>query len=421
MRRVILTTDPSVLERRVCADLSRFVIGQDRAKEHIARMYLAYHSGIRNPRGPAGCAFLLGPTGVGKTELVQSFAEMLFGDKDGYTHVSCGNFMTDREVWTLLGSPKGHIGSDVKPRFSQELIDAPDARHKAAQIKEIDERITALEAEARSAAPERRMTIVAKLESFREELAWVKNSGFVSIVLLDEFEKAHYSLQDATLDLLDKGNVRLNSNGEARNERHEKVDHLAENEKLTTNFKNTFVFFTSNAASDQIEKMVSGKRFGFQLGSAMPAGDLDQRIYDLAIARLKKRLLPELFGRIAKENMIVCHALSEEETMGIVELQIENFRALIAASNKPFRLSIDPAVKEYLLRESRDESNIVYGGRAAVNVVKKRIMTPLNTIIAKDRKEQGIDKDDAVLVELGPDGKPCFVRLEADDVAVAKR
>lgn len=421
MRRVMLTTDPSALERRVCADLSRFVIGQNRAKEHIARMYLAYHSGIRNPRSPAGCAFFLGPTGVGKTELVESFADLLVGDKEGYTKVGCESIVTERELWTLIGSPKGHFGSDVKPRFSQELIDAPDARHKAAQIKEAHERITVLEAEAKAAAPDRRMAIVAKLEASREELSWVKNSGFVSVVLFDEFEKGDPSLQNAILSLLDKGIVQLNSNGEPRNERHEKVDHLAENDKLTTNFRNTFVFFTSNAASEQIAKKVGGNQFGFRSGSAEPAEDLDQRIYDLAIAKLKKRLIPELFGRITKEKMIVCHALTAENTMSILELQIENFRTLIAASNKPFKLLVDPAVKEYLLREARDESNIASGGRAAVSVVEKRIMTPLNTIIAKGREDHGIDKDDTVLVELGSDGKPCFVRLEADDLAVAKK
>jgi len=127
--------------------LNELVIGQDRAKKKIAEIILCTKTGIRDPRRPIGAVFLLGPTGVGKTELVKATAKMLFGDINAYTHISGSNFQNGHEVTLLLGSPPSYVGGDIEPVLSQKNIDRHDFNNNKKKISRITEEIKRLEEE----------------------------------------------------------------------------------------------------------------------------------------------------------------------------------------------------------------------------------------------------------------------------------
>lgn len=375
--------------------LSRFVIGQERAKKHIARMLIRARVGLRDKRHPAGALFLLGPTGVGKTELVKATADYLFGNLNGYTHVSCGNFQNGHEVSRILGSPPGYVGHDIEPEFSQAKIDAPDRIYCEARDAEIKKRIKTLSEEIGSASPERRQEIVKAIKALQAPLSKViKDTGFSSIVLFDEMEKAHPDLHKVSLDMLGEGRVHLNNN------------HV-------TDVTNSYIVFTSNIASRDISKIISGSRFGFQAKESEETSNEDL-VYRAAMSQVERILPPELIGRIGKENFVVCNQLSYEEMLDVLDLHFGNFLARIAESDKKFELIMTDAVRDHLVGEARDRVNIALGARALLNVLKKRIEDPVNLLMIKDHDEDGIEAGDRVLAEMNEEGKVHFVRLGSD-------
>ena len=146
--------------------LRQRVVGQDRAVRRLARVYQVFRAGLSTPGRPVVNLLFLGPTGSGKTRLVEATAEVLFDKPRGFVKVDCAEFQHSHEIAKLIGSPPGYLGHrETQPLITQEVLD----QHHTEKIK-------------------------------------------LSLVLFDEIEKASDALWQLLLGILDKGTLTLGDN-----------------------------------------------------------------------------------------------------------------------------------------------------------------------------------------------------------------
>src|SRR6266536_84099 len=146
--------------------LRQRVVGQDRAVRRLARVFQVYKSGLNAPGRPIVNLLLLGPTGSGKTRLVEAAAEVLFGDPRAVVKIDCGEMQHSHEIAKLIGSPPGYLGHrETSPLITQEVLE----QHHTEKLK-------------------------------------------LSLVLFDEVEKASDSLWQLLLGILDKATLTLGDN-----------------------------------------------------------------------------------------------------------------------------------------------------------------------------------------------------------------
>jgi len=147
-------------------ELRSRIVGQDRAIHQLARMYQVHLSGLSVSDRPVANLLLLGPTGPGKTRLVEAAAEALFGDPRAMLKIDCAEFQHSHEIAKLIGSPPGYLGHrETHPLIQQEVLE----QHYSENVK-------------------------------------------VSLVLFDEIEKASDALWQLLLGILDKGRLTLGDN-----------------------------------------------------------------------------------------------------------------------------------------------------------------------------------------------------------------
>lgn len=146
--------------------LSGLIVGQDRAVRRITGLYQIFLAGLSHPGRPVGTLLFLGPTGSGKTRVVEAAAEVLFSDPNLVTKIDCAEFQHSHEIAKLIGSPPGYLGHrETSPMLTQENLD-------------------------------RSHTENTKL----------------SLVLFDEIEKASDALWQLLLGILDKATLTLGDN-----------------------------------------------------------------------------------------------------------------------------------------------------------------------------------------------------------------
>jgi ATP-dependent Clp protease ATP-binding subunit ClpB len=142
------------------------VVGQDRAVRRLARVYQVYRAGLSTPGRPIVNLLFLGPTGSGKTRLVEATSEVLFDKPRGFVKIDCAEFQHSHEIAKLIGSPPGYLGHrETQPLITQEVLD----------------------------------------QNHTEKLK-------LSLVLFDEIEKASDALWQLLLGILDKGTLTLGDN-----------------------------------------------------------------------------------------------------------------------------------------------------------------------------------------------------------------
>lgn len=161
--------DPSIHSPEVRdfeAALARKVVGQDRAVRRLARVYQVYLAGLASPGRPISNLLLLGPTGSGKTRLVEAAAEVLFGTANAVLKIDCAEFQHSHEIAKLIGSPPGYLGHrETQPLITQETLE----QYYTENVK-------------------------------------------LSLVLFDEIEKASDALWQLLLGILDKATLTLGDN-----------------------------------------------------------------------------------------------------------------------------------------------------------------------------------------------------------------
>jgi ATP-dependent Clp protease ATP-binding subunit ClpB len=125
LKRVTLDPKKRSPEVREFEDgLRRRIVGQDEAVAQFVDIYQTFRAGLSSPNRPVSNLLLLGPTGSGKTRIVEAAAEILFGDRNAFAKVDCAEFQHSHEIAKLIGSPPGYIGHrETKPILAQESID----------------------------------------------------------------------------------------------------------------------------------------------------------------------------------------------------------------------------------------------------------------------------------------------------------
>src|SRR3989441_7846370 len=105
------------------ASLRSKIIGQDQAIRQIVSVYQTFLAGMCSPGRPIGNFLFLGPTGSGKTRLVEATAESLVGDARAVIKIDCAEFQHSHEIAKLIGSPPGYLGHrETHPLLSQEVL-----------------------------------------------------------------------------------------------------------------------------------------------------------------------------------------------------------------------------------------------------------------------------------------------------------
>ena len=122
-KRKLIALDPnskSAVAEYFDSGLRARVIGQDRSIRAITSMYQVFQAGMTNPARPLGSMLFLGPTGSGKTHVVEAAAEILFGGETQWQN-RCAEFQHSHEIAKLIGSPPGYLGHrETSPLLTQE-------------------------------------------------------------------------------------------------------------------------------------------------------------------------------------------------------------------------------------------------------------------------------------------------------------
>src|SRR6202142_4339481 len=148
------------------SSLRRKIVGQDEAVQAVVDLHQVFRAGLNPPGRPVGNLLFLGPTGAGKTRVVEATAEVLFGDPRAVIKVDCAEFQHSHEIAKLIGSPPGYLGHrETHPLITQEAL----AQYHTEKLK-------------------------------------------ISFLLFDEIEKASDALWQLLLGILDKATLTLGDN-----------------------------------------------------------------------------------------------------------------------------------------------------------------------------------------------------------------
>jgi ATP-dependent Clp protease ATP-binding subunit ClpB len=146
--------------------LRRKIVGQDAAVEKVVEIYQMFLAGLNPPGRPVGNLLFLGPTGSGKTRVVEALSEALFGDARACIKIDCAEFQHSHEIAKLIGSPPGYLGHrETHPLLTQEALNQ-----------------------------------------------WHTDKLKLSVLLFDEIEKASDALWQLLLGILDKATLTLGDN-----------------------------------------------------------------------------------------------------------------------------------------------------------------------------------------------------------------
>jgi ATP-dependent Clp protease ATP-binding subunit ClpA len=267
------------------------VVGQDRAVRRIVNMYQIYLAGMAAPGRPVGNLLFLGPTGSGKTRVVEASAEILFGNPRAFIKIDCAEFQHSHEIAKLIGSPPGYLGHrETPPLLTQEAVD----QHQTERVK-------------------------------------------MSFILFDEIEKANDALWQLLLGILDKGTLTLGDN--------RKVDLSRAVIFMTSNLgaveirdlTQGGIGFTSGAQKDEAA-----------------LADMDRKLYHTALQAAKRRFSPEFMNRLDKVVVFRALNPADLSQILDIELNDVQNRVLASQPGRQFMLRCTMRAKEFLLARGTD-------------------------------------------------------------------
>ena len=316
------------------------IVGQDAAIDAVTEMYQMFLVGLNPPDRPVGNLLFLGPTGSGKTYVVELVAEALFGDHRAFLKIDCAEFQESHEIAKLIGSPPGYVGhAETSPLLSQEALNR-----------------------------------------------WHTEKLRLSLLLLDEIEKASPALWQLLLGILDKGILTLGSNRQ--------VD-----------LSQTLIFMTSNLGAAEMSGLIEGG-MGFVAHPISVDASLDENIPRTAVAAAQRKFAPEFMNRLDK--VVGFNTLRPEHLEQVLELELAKVqrRIMHAAGESHFTFRCSPEVKRWLLREGTDPK---YGARHLKRVIERNIVYALANLVATNQVSTG----DCLDINLKPDGTLAFTKIAA--------
>ena len=217
-------------------ELRHRVVGQERAVRKLASIFQVFQAGMTSPNRPLGTMLFLGPTGSGKTHVVEAAAEVLFGDRNAVIKIDCAEFQHSHEIAKLIGSPPGYLGH----RETQALLTQEN------------------------------------LNKY-----WT-NENPITLVLFDEIEKASNSLWQLLLGVLDKATLTLGDN--------RCVDFSHTIIFMTSNL----------GAREMTRLVDGSIGFAPTETDHLLPSELDQKIYRTGIDAARRKFSPEFMNRVDK-------------------------------------------------------------------------------------------------------------------------
>jgi ATP-dependent Clp protease ATP-binding subunit ClpA len=275
--------------------LKRRVVGQDHAIKSITEAILESRSGLSKAGQPIGSFFFLGPTGTGKTELAKSLAEFLFQDESFMIRFDMSEFKEEHSAALLYGAPPGYVGYEEGGLLVNKIRQQP-----------------------------------------------------YSVVLFDEIEKAHTSVFDIFLQILDEGKLhdRLGKEGD---------------------FSNSLILFTSNIGSDYIVD-------SFNKGVIPPSTDL--------MEIMSRHFRPEFLGRLTE--IVPFAPINEKNIVKIFDIHLKNL--LKSLELQGITLIIEQEAKEKLAMSGFTPK---YGARPIIGIIRSRLRRPLSKMIIAGKIGKG--------------------------------
>jgi len=307
--------------------LTQRVVGQDEAIREIVDVYQLHTTGLNAPGRPIGNFLFLGPTGCGKTRLVEATAECLLGDPKAVIKIDCAEFQHSHEIAKLIGSPPGYLGHrETHAMLSQESVD-------------------------------RYMT-----ESVR-----------ISFVLFDEIEKASDSLWNLLLGILDKATLTLGDN--------KKTDFSRTMIFMTGNL--------GAAEMNAVLQPRMGFQAIPASGKEMSGGisdEVSEKMGRSATEAARRKFTPEFLNRLDK--IVAFKPLGGPELCRIVDLELDAIQDRITngAPERAFEFEVSDDAKEFLLAEGTD---VRYGARHLKRTIDRLVVQPLASLIASRQVKAG--------------------------------
>ena len=275
--------------------LRRRVVGQDRALKTLTDAILESRSGMNKPGQPIGSFFLLGPTGTGKTELAKALAETLFNDEKSMIRFDMSEFKEEHSAALLYGAPPGYVGYEEGGMLVNKIRQQPYA-----------------------------------------------------VVLFDEIEKAHPSVYDIFLQIMDEGKLhdRLGKEGD---------------------FSNSIILFTSNVGSEWLTRQLE-------------SGNVPTTNQIMEV--MGQYFRPEFLARLSE--IVPFSPISEDILLKIFDIQFNGVKKLLDKQGISIIISDD--ARKMLAHKGFTPK---YGARQVAGVIRNYLRRPISRLIIKEELCQG--------------------------------
>jgi ATP-dependent Clp protease ATP-binding subunit ClpB len=274
--------------------LKQRVVGQDHALRLVSDAIRRSRAGLQGIHRPIGSFIFLGPTGVGKTETAKALAQFLFDDDTAMVRIDMSEYMEKHSVARLIGAPPGYVGYEEGGQLTESVRRRP-----------------------------------------------------YSVLLFDEFEKAHPEVQNIFLQVLDDGRL---TDGQGR----------------VVDFSNAVIILTSNIGSQLF------------LDQNLPK---EKRV-ELVQGALRQSVKPEFLNRV--DDVVVFDNLGKEQIRSIVEIQLGEVKKLVNA--RGITLDIETSVIDYLAEVGWDPE---FGGRPVRRAIQRELQNPLAKFVLEGAYEAG--------------------------------
>ncbi|EGG21732.1 AAA ATPase domain-containing protein [Cavenderia fasciculata] len=272
--------------------LATQVIGQPEAITAVSNAVRISRAGLHSHNRPIGSFLFLGPTGVGKTQLCRTLAEFMFDSPNALIRIDMSEYMEKFSVSRLIGAPPGYVGFEEGGTLTEAVRRRP-----------------------------------------------------YSLVLFDEFEKAHREVSNLLLQMLDDG-------------------HLTDSQGRKIDFRNTMIILTSNLGADVLANLPDGT----------PSSTARESVMQV----VRSEFPPEFLNRI--DDMILFNRLSRSDMDHIVDIQLNDLRKLL--SDRQITLVVRPTALDWLADQGYDP---VYGARPLKRVIQKHLLNPMAKLILEGK------------------------------------
>ncbi|MBM3810283.1 MAG: ATP-dependent Clp protease ATP-binding subunit [Acidimicrobiia bacterium] len=323
--------------------LSEKIVGQPAVMSSILPYVQMYQAGLAPEGRPVGVFLLLGPSGTGKTRTVEALAGVLHGNEKSLLKIDCGEFQMEHEVAKLIGAPPGYLGHrETQPMLTQ-----------------------------------------SKLNSITSE------RSSLSIILLDEIEKAAPSMTRLLLGVLDKAMLRLGDNN-------------------TVNFERSIIFMTSNLGAREMVREINPD-FGFQAMAGLQPRNVVRKLESIGMHAMRRKFTPEFINRI--DVTVTYQPLTTESLAAILEHHLTDLQAHIdnRLLTRAFDIEVSPDARQFLLDRGTSQQ---YGARELKRTIHRNLVQPIASLVAQDQIVPG----GTLYVELSEDGQRLEMEFDEEPV-----